>query len=148
MELDTKQVELIATSWLESILMRQGFEVARPVRDKGIDLIVYLDNSDDEFSATPIQIKSAQGKTFSIQRKYEDRGIVMAYIWGATGDNPTLFLVPYDDAVDLLELIGNAAESASWKTKKQYSTQAPSKKLFEALSKYKNKFEVLRPARG
>ena len=143
MSLDTKQVELIATSWLEMQLLQQGYEVARPLRDKGIDLIAYRDDEDHVFSATPIQVKSARKRTFSIERKYANRGIVMAYIWEATSGQPELFLVPYDDAVDLLGNIGDALNSASWLEKGGYSSQAPSKKLCDELEKYRNHFSGL-----
>lgn len=69
----------------------------------------------------------------------------MAYIWNATSNNPTLFLVPYDDAVGLLQYIGDSVNSPSWVKKGKYSRQSPSMVLTEALSKYENNFEVLRP---
>lgn len=143
-KLDTKQVELIATSWLEFQLMKNGFEVARPLRDKEIDLIAYTDNPDCEFSAHPIQIKSARNKTFSLDKKYRDRSIVMAYIWGATTDRPELFLVPFSKALNLLSLIGDAPTSDSWALKGQYSTQRPSKKLTKKLELFRDCFDVLK----
>lgn len=143
MNLDTKQVELIATSWLESVLMREGFEVARPIRDKGIDLIAFLDRDEIDFSAKPIQIKSAQAETFSVNRKYENRGIIMAYIWNAIGKDPEVYLVPYEEAVELLHYIGNAISSPSWQVG-SYSTQKPSKKLKAVMEKYRHNFECLR----
>ena len=143
MKLDSKQVELIATSWMEAQLMRKGYEVARPLRDKGIDIIAYRDDPDHAFSATPIQIKSAQKKTFSIQKKYADRNIVMAYIWNATSDAPTLFLVPYAEAVQLLDSIGDAINSTSWVEYGAYSSQSPSKALIEKMKPFKDNFACL-----
>lgn len=40
---DTQLVELAGRNWLASELLRAGLEVARPERDRGIDLIAYVD---------------------------------------------------------------------------------------------------------
>jgi hypothetical protein len=44
--------------------------VARPHRDRGIDLIVYLDRA-ARFSALPIQLKASTGTRFGAWRKFQ-----------------------------------------------------------------------------
>ena len=109
--LDTQQIELVGRAWLEARLIRAGFEVARPARDRGIDLIAFSDTASETFWACPIQLKAASAESFSLDRKYANRGIVMAYLWDALSIEPTLFLVPYEDA---LSLLGNAQNTKSW----------------------------------
>lgn len=41
--LDTQQLELIGRSLLVGELLRDGLEVALPERDRGIDLIAYVE---------------------------------------------------------------------------------------------------------
>jgi hypothetical protein len=36
-------VEIVGTAWLVSQFVADGLEVARPERDRGVDLVAYLD---------------------------------------------------------------------------------------------------------
>src|SRR5262245_24121528 len=125
--MDTQQIELVGRSWLESRLTRAGFEVARPARDKGIALIVFRDRPGARFHAVPIQMKAASAQVFSVEHKYLNRGIVMAYIWNALTADPRLFLVPHDDAVTLLPAQTLATDS--WTRDGRWVTTRPSKEL-------------------
>ncbi len=99
---DSQQIELIGVAALEAELVKQGFELARPVRDRGIDLIAYSDDASQPFKATPIQIKASTGQSFGVYRKYEKfQGLVFVYIWNVL-ETPRFFIVPYDDAVNIL----------------------------------------------
>ena len=71
--MDTQTIELIGRHRLMSELMHAGLEVALPMRDRGIDLIAYVDLSSKvrSFLATPIQMKAASTRSFSIDKKYE-----------------------------------------------------------------------------
>src|SRR5580700_10841729 len=52
---DSQLVEIAGKHLLISRLVAAGLEVAEPLRDKGIDLIVY--RGDNGFTAWPIQMK-------------------------------------------------------------------------------------------
>jgi len=41
--MDSQTVEIIGRNYLVSRLVSDGLEVARPERDRGVDLIAYLD---------------------------------------------------------------------------------------------------------
>lgn len=71
--MDTQVVELMGRNFLINQLLSGGIEVAIPVRDKGIDLIVYLDDESlsNGYSARPVQIKAASWRVFTIDKKYE-----------------------------------------------------------------------------
>jgi hypothetical protein len=60
--MDEQQIELIGTAALSAALIREGFEIAHPVRDHGIDLIVFSDAPGLPFSAIPIQNENPQKK--------------------------------------------------------------------------------------
>lgn len=72
-KLDTQQVELIGRNLLVSALLRDGLEVARPERDRGVDVIAYIDvpESGKGFTACPIQMKAYSGAGFSVEAKYQ-----------------------------------------------------------------------------
>lgn len=80
--LDEQQIELIGTAALSAALIREGFEIAHPVRDHGIDLIVFSDLPGRPFSAIPIQVKTHSEEALGISRKYEKfEGLVYAIVW-------------------------------------------------------------------
>jgi hypothetical protein len=71
---DTQLVELAGRNWLASELMRAGIEVARPERDRGIDLIAYVDLDErvGNFTACPIQMKAATKQVFSLESEIRE----------------------------------------------------------------------------
>jgi hypothetical protein len=65
-------------------MLRAGLEVAIPVHDRGVDLIVYIDidESRDAFVSCPIQMKAATEASFSLAGKYERiLNLILAYVW-------------------------------------------------------------------
>lgn len=70
--MDPQTVEIIGRNYLVSMLVSDGLEVARPERDRGVDLIAYLDLDEvGRFVACPIQMKAATTASFSLHYKYE-----------------------------------------------------------------------------
>ncbi len=140
--LDNQQVELVGRAALEAALVRHGFEVARPNRDKGIDLIVYEARPGGLFQALPIQMKAKTSEGFDIKTKY-DRipGLVLAYVWGVGDTSQRFFLMTYSEAVALL---GHRATTSSWREKGGYNTSTPSRELSAAIRKYEDRWDWLR----
>jgi hypothetical protein len=65
-------VEIIGRNYLVSMVVSDGLEVARPERDRGVDLIAYLDLDEARrFVACPIQMKAATTASFSLFSKYD-----------------------------------------------------------------------------
>jgi hypothetical protein len=60
-ELDSQVIELLGHNRLADELFRSGLEVAHPARDRGVDLIAYVDLEThvQSFVARPIQMKAA-----------------------------------------------------------------------------------------
>ncbi|MBI4464021.1 MAG: hypothetical protein HY647_04890 [Acidobacteria bacterium] len=144
-KVDTQLVELAGRNWLASQLQQAGIEVARPERDRGIDLIAYLDldRRIRNFVACPIQMKAATGKIFSLDPKYSKfPRLILAYVWHVLSPSQTeCYGLTYDEAYRIAEEM-NWTETDSWLTggrskKPGYSTTAPSKDLCEKLRKHK-----------
>lgn len=142
--IDTQLVELAGRNWLASELLRAGIEVARPERDRGVDLIAYidLDMRIKNFVACPIQMKAATGSIFSLDPKYAKfPHLILAYVWnlGVSSDTKC-FALTYAEAYRLAVTMG-WTKTASWQHggnggRRGYSTTAPSKRLRKLLDRY------------
>jgi hypothetical protein len=75
---DAQLIGIAGQNWLVSQLIQCGIEVAMPVRDKGIDLIAYVETQG--FRACRIQIKVSRGSAFKVYREGYS-GMLMVYIW-------------------------------------------------------------------
>ena len=67
-QMDAQTLELIGQHRLAGEVLRAGMEVAFPARDRGVDLIAYvdLDRQLDRFVGKPIQMKAASRRSFGI----------------------------------------------------------------------------------
>lgn len=59
-------VEVLGRAALTAALAGDGFEVARPERDIGVDLLAF---TTAPWIAVPLQMKAATGEVFSVERK-------------------------------------------------------------------------------
>lgn len=141
---DTQLVELAGRNWLASELLRAGLEVAKPERDRGIDLIAYLDldQAIGNFLACPIQMKAATGSVFSLNPKYAKfPQLILAYIWNLGDSSKTkCFALTYSEALAIANEMGYT-KTDSWQTGGRnkipgYSTTAPSARLRELLAPF------------
>jgi hypothetical protein len=143
--LDSQTIELVGRSHLVSELLRAGLEVAMPMRDRGIDLIAYLDIGQDvtAFTAVPIQMKVASERSFSVARKYDKfPNLVHAYVWGLQNDDClATYALTQDEATRVATEMGYA-DTDSWKVNGYYATTRPSQKLLSLLKPY-----LMTPAR-
>jgi hypothetical protein len=144
---DTQLVELAGRNWLASQLQHAKIEVARPERDRGIDLIAYLDRDvhAGQFVARPIQMKAATAECFSLDPKYEKfHQLLLVFIWNL-GDSSktTCFALTYKEAESVADKMGYT-KTRSWidgagSGKRGYFTSAPSKDLRGHLEPHKMK---------
>lgn len=143
-DMDKQQIELIGTAALTTALIRRGFEVAHPMRDRGIDLIIFSDLPGQPFSAIPVQVKAHTGAALMVERKYEKfKGLVHAVVWEAVSERPRYFLFDHEEAVSLVpetsrekEIWARADGHWTW-------TDAP-KNLQERIAKFENRWDWLR----
>ena len=138
-KLDSQQIELVGRAALEAELIRNGFEVAQPARDRGIDLIAYSDDPDKPFAAIPIQMKVSSGESFGVYRKYEKfNNLVMVHIWNVL-DEPRFFVVPYEESLQFVpDLDGH-----SWQNNKLYTWTKTPKHIQEKLAVYEDGWDIL-----
>ena|SRR3989338_7570803 len=140
--MDTQIIELLGRNILITRLLRADLEVAIPQRDKGIDLIMYVDK--ERFHAIPIQMKASIGEMFSLDAKYAKfPTMIIAYVWHVDNANLTeTYFLTYDEAFSIAEQM-RWTTTASWK-KGNYVTTNPSKKLMGLLEPYKMNTSKLR----
>lgn len=115
---DSQLVELAGRSWLIGQLLQAGLEVARPERDRGVDLIAYLDldKTVGDFIACPIQIKAASKTTFGVDLKYKRiPRLLIAYIWDVDNSAKTAaYALTYDEAFKIARR-KKWTNTSSWK---------------------------------
>ncbi len=115
---DSQLVELAGRSWLIGQLLQAGLEVARPERDRGVDLIAYLDldKTVGDFIACPIQVKAASKSTFGLDPKYQRfPRMLIVYVWEVDDSTKTVaFALTYDEALKIARKKG-WTRSSSWK---------------------------------
>ena len=136
---DTQVVELLGRQRLIAELLRDGLEVALPVRDRGIDLVAYADLGQQvtRFSARPIQMKASTTSAFGVYRKYERvADLILAYVWHLNEPvRAVTYAMTYPQAVELAEKQGWTV-TPSWE-KGGYTTSKPSRQLLSLLEPYR-----------
>ena len=137
--MDTQTIELLGRNRLVDELLLAGLEVALPTRDRGVDLIAYVDleSRTSKFVAVPIQMKAASTRAFSIDIKYlKITNLIFAYVWGLQkSEHAATYALTYHEAVAVAEKMG-WINTVSWMNGR-YSTSAPSRRLCELLQPYK-----------
>jgi hypothetical protein len=133
---DSQLVEIAGKHLLISRLVSAGYEVAEPLRDKGIDLIVYRD--DDQFSAFPVQMKAFTHESFSLHRKYEKfRDLRIAYVWNVnSGNDREIYLLTFDEALKVMDAKGYS-KADSWTKGHYYFVRKADKELKALLKPYR-----------
>jgi hypothetical protein len=137
---DSQLIELSGRHFLIAQLVAGGLEVAIPVRDRGIDLVAYLDLSAEtkRFVSSPIQMKASQEARFSIDRKYERiANLILAFVWHV--EDPAkacVYALTYQEAFRLIDKRGHTTTS-SWLVKKGWSVPNPGKEWMKDLEPYR-----------
>jgi hypothetical protein len=136
--MDTQSVEIIGRNYLISQLVRDGLEVARPERDRGVDLIAYLDldESGGNFVACPIQMKAATSRTFGLYEKYAKfPRLLLVHVWAVHEPaEARAYALTYKEARGVGDEMG-WTNTASWQ-RGVYETTRPSNRLLALLEPY------------
>jgi hypothetical protein len=127
--MDTQTIERVGQHRLASDLLRAGLEVAFPTRDRGVDLIAYLDVGENlgRFVARPIQLKAASQRSFGIWKKYlKFNELIFAFVWNLDGKcEPETYALTCSEAISIGDVMG-WTKTASWNDNGGYSTTSPS----------------------
>lgn len=132
---DSQLVEIAGKHLLISRFVAAGFEVAEPLRDRGIDLIVYRDS--ENFIAHPVQMKASTMESFSLDRKYEKfPNLLIAYVWNVNSPQQSdVYVLTFGDALKIVEMKGYAATD-SWTKKGYYFVRNAGSELKKMLKPY------------
>ncbi len=136
---DSQLTEIAGKHLLISRLVAAGFEVAEPLRDKGIDLVAYRDGEGGkDFAAYPIQLKASSHQSFSLDKKYERfRRLLIAYVWNVqTPERSVVYALTFKDAMQVMQMKGYA-KTDSWTKKGYYFVRSAGPELEEILEPYK-----------
>jgi len=138
---DSQKVELLGRNRLIDELLRDNLEIALPIRDRGIDLIAYVDSGEDvtAYAARPIQMKASWTRAFGIDRKYEKfPDLILAYVWHLDDRSRAVtYAMTFAEALGIADTMKWTA-TASWE-RGGYSTSQPSAKLCELLEAFEMK---------
>jgi hypothetical protein len=136
---DGQLTEIAGKHVLISRLVAAGFEVAEPLRDKGIDLVVYRDGEGGkDFEAYPIQLKASSHESFSLDKKYEHfPRLLIAYVWNVQApERSDVYALTFSDAMQVLVKKGYA-KTDSWTKKGYYFVRSAGPDLKKMLEPYK-----------
>ncbi len=131
-------VEVVGRNYLVTRLVSDGLEVARPERDRGVDLIAYLDLAEEgRFVAAPIQMKAATESYFTLSKKYAKIAqLLLVHVWYVTApDRACAFALTYPEALTVADEMGWLS-TPSWQQRGTYTTTAPSARLMKLLEPY------------
>lgn len=138
--MDTQKIELIGRHYLAAELLKSGLEVAAPERDRGVDMIAYLDIDENlqEFSACPLQLKASSTASFGLDRKYQRiLNLLIVYVWHLDdGKDQVCYALTYSEAFEVAERMGWTITD-SWLKGGKYVTTRPSVKLVSLLEPYR-----------
>jgi hypothetical protein len=138
--MDTQIVELLGRNRLIAEILRAELEVALPIRDRGVDLVVYADLAarGQNFISRPIQMKSYSERGFRVDRKYEKiRDLLIAYVWHVHDFSKTVtYVCSVDESVTIANTMG-WTKTPSWEKGQSWTTTSPGKKLIGLLEPFR-----------
>ena len=134
---DTQVVELMGRARLYQELLSAGLELATPIRDRGVDLIAYVDRQECGFRARPIQMKVSSRAAFGVHRKYErTSNLLLVFLWYIEEPSRAVtYALSYPEAVAVATSM-RWTETMSW-GRGSYSTSAPSAELIGLLEPFR-----------
>lgn len=140
MPLDSQQIEVLGRNLFISALLRDGIEVATPIRDNGIDLLVYkaFHNARQTPKVVPIQLKCSSGAAWGIKRRYETiKDIRLVHVWNLATEIPCEFYcLSWSDANSVL--MQHNYTPMNWDTPQgSYAANRVTQSLRNTLSRFK-----------
>ena len=136
---DSQLTEVFGKNLLISHLVAAGFEVAQPVRDRGVDLVVYKDGEDAKnYLPCLIQLKASAQESFSLDKKYARfPHLLIAYVWNVqTPARSDVYALTFDDALQVMEKKGYL-KTDSWTKGGYYFVRNAGTDLKKYLEPYK-----------
>lgn len=141
-QLDPQSVEIVGRNKLVNELLKAGIEVSLPIRDRGIDLIAYIDidreNKLQSFVACPVQMKAATERRFSLNKKYEKfKNLLLTFVWHVNDPNSNIiYALTYSEALKVAEKL-EWTKTETWVRRGKYSSTSPGKTIVDLIEPYK-----------
>jgi hypothetical protein len=103
--MEKQHIEVIGTAKFTEFAILSGFEVAFPIRDCGIDCILYFPIEDNLLTtAIPVQLKCYTAQALTVDSKYDRIGnILHVIIWNCLTSNPEFFALPQQKAMRIAQ---------------------------------------------
>jgi len=135
--MDSQIIEIIGLNRLVNDLLAAGVEVARPIRDRGVDLIAYIERDKKSFWARPIQLKAASEENFIINKKYSRAtDLLLVYYWHLHSKNhPVAYAMSYATAVQIAAKMGYT-KNATWTRNGIWTVHKPGRDLKVLMEPY------------
>jgi hypothetical protein len=86
-------------------LFAAGIEVAIPMRDRGIDLVAYIDRDARSYVSRPIQLRAFRKEGIKLDRKHAAfPGLILALVCFIDDPKRTaIYALPYREAVQVID---------------------------------------------
>ena len=124
-ELSGKQKEIYNFQEVAAVLAKYGFNSIKLDDDwLGADFLAF--HSDDSITLR-VQLKGR----LTIDKKYCDKGLHICFRYGTDW-----YLIPHDTLIEVVRANTNWLNTSSWE-RGRYSSANPSRRLLEALAKFK-----------
>ena len=106
--MDKQLIEVIGIAKFTEFAIRSLFELAFPVRDNGIDSILYFPVEDNLLTtAIPVQLKCYSGQALTVDSKYNRLGnILHVIIWNCLDTNPSFFALTQNHSMQIANKLG------------------------------------------
>ncbi|MDP2816636.1 MAG: hypothetical protein Q8O19_08165 [Rectinemataceae bacterium] len=136
--MEKQLIEVIGRSKFTEFAILSGFELATPVRDCGIDCLLYFPIEDGLLNtAVPVQLKCYSSQALTVDSKYNRIGdILHVILWNCLGVNPKYFALTQKHAMQLAVNF-NWDKLPGWISKNgRYDATNASKPIVDEMMKY------------
>jgi hypothetical protein len=128
---------------LASRLLAEGFHVARPLPDSGVDLVVL---APDFGRVAPVQVKTARAPSYAFRRSwFRPVDVVLVICW-LLPQGPRFFV--FDGLADVERFLGDSARTDSWVQRGLWSLSAAGPAHEAALRPFENGWQALQRRLG
>lgn len=133
--MDSQIIDLLGRNRLVDELLQAGLDVAVPVKQRGIDLIVYAQQSDGSFVASPLQIRSSAGRSFSIDHTNEKMAnLIYAFVWGVGTEKVATYALTQREMQRVGESTGFSLMQSS---QRALYAESPNRSLLAEIERFK-----------
>jgi hypothetical protein len=143
---DKQLIEVIGKAKFTEFAIRSGFEVAMPVRDCGIDVLLYFPIEDNLLTTTiPVQLKCYSSQALTVDSKYNRMGdLLHVVLWNCTNKEPSFFALTQKHSMHFAEMFG-WDKLPGWINKKgRYDATKATTRIIDEMRQYRTITETFK----